>query len=502
MTVSTEPGKDGRPLPVANAVLLLGIALGLLADYLLWTGGLTGIGFVIWIALFGLATCWLVRHTGAEWLAQVVAWSIVAFAACMVLLFRTTPVVMLSMWLILMVAAAMVLMQKTGTRLRDSTAVDHLVALIKVPLHATLAAFSLLGKIDIQANISNPRLRSISRGALLATPLLLLFAVLFASADATFSRYVSQLSDVFSPETLRHLAFISAFSWLTTGLLAGVCEDYFFKSKKRKRFLVMGTEDTATLMGLVVVLFLVFVFLQLGYLFGGPQTIEQTTGLTLAEYARRGFYELLLASGLTLGLLIAMSNTGCNQRVFRPLAAILVACVLIILVSAGQRLSLYIGEFGLTIDRLTAVIVMLWLAVSMLLFLATVLRGSERYFAASLTITGVVFVFSLALANPAAVVSRVNVQRAASNGHEVDIGYLLSLGSDAIPTLLSLLGSLLEPTKCLAANQILRQWGPITDNDETHVQDWRTWNVSHLAAQKAVTENRAELLAMAEDCPT
>lgn len=48
-------------------------------------------------------------------------------------------------------------------------------------------------------------------------------------------------------------------------------------------------------------------FVQLRYLFGGSeQVISEATGLTFAQYARRGFVELLITSFLVIGLSIVM----------------------------------------------------------------------------------------------------------------------------------------------------------------------------------------------------
>lgn len=499
--MAESTNEEIEPGQAANTILLLGGLLGLMADRLLWVGGPTGLGFVLWITLFGLATCWLLIRLDVSWLRQGLCWSSVAVLAAVMLLLRTTPMVILALWLLMLVAAAMVLMLRSGKTLRDSTVADQLLSLCTVPLHACMSIIPLLANVEMRALIANPRLRAISRGALLAAPILPVFSLLFASADAVFSRYTEKLMNVFSPNAFSHLLMIAVFGWIATGLLSGVCENRFFKNRQGKPLIKLGTEDTAVFMGLVVALFLLFVFLQLAYLFGGAETIQSTSGLTLAEYARRGFFELLAVAGLTLILLITVSSSNCNQRVFRPLAAILIACVLIILFSAGQRLGMYIAEFGLTIDRLGAASVMLWLAIGLLLFALTILRGRVTNFATGLSITGIVVVFSLVLANPAAVVARINMDRAVNDNRPVDIAYLLSLGSDAVPAIVNRIDRLPLITQCMTARQLLIQWSPEEGNSPGQFQGWRAWNASRSSAENIVLDKSTELRAITRSCP-
>jgi len=500
MFAATKTGKDIKPLQMPNAVLSLGMVLGLLADRLWIIGGPTGPGFIIWVAAVGLAAYWVVCRTNAARPGEVIAWSIVGLAAAFVLLFRTSPIVILAMGLIMIVVSAMVVMQKNDKSLRETTVADHLISFARVPAQCIVATISILGKVDIGSSLFNPRFRAVSRGIFLASPLLLVFTLLFASADAQFNRYALEVLDIFSPDTLRHLAIIIVLGWAATGLLAGVSEKHFLVNRKKKTLLNLGTDDTAVFMGLLVTLFLVFVYLQLGYLFGGRQTIETTFGLTLAEYARRGFFELLAVAGLTLILLITIAETNCNKRVFRPLAAMLVACVMVILASAGQRMGLYVIEFGLSIDRITALSVMVWLALGLILFVSTVLRGRIKDFAAGLTVSGVIIVFLFALANPAALVASVNIDSAIDNNREVDILYLLSLGPDAVPTLVDRIDSLPSSARCLVARNTLEMWYAQHGANNVQLEDWRWWNASRAAAQKAVSKESLKLTEIVSSC--
>ncbi len=68
-------------------------------------------------------------------------------------------------------------------------------------------------------------------------------------------------------------------------------------------------------------LFLAFVLVQLRFLFGGSGLEEQRVGLTYAEYARHGFFELVVVAVLVLPLIlgadVAAKGTRCQLRVAR-----------------------------------------------------------------------------------------------------------------------------------------------------------------------------------------
>ena len=53
----------------------------------------------------------------------------------------------------------------------------------------------------------------------------------------------------------------------------------------------LGIVEIGIVLGLLDLLFFCFVFVQFRYFFVGASTVEETTGLTFAVYARRGFFD-------------------------------------------------------------------------------------------------------------------------------------------------------------------------------------------------------------------
>jgi hypothetical protein len=68
--------------------------------------------------------------------------------------------------------------------------------------------------------------------------------------------------------------------------------------------LTLGATDVTLALGALNVLFAAFVIVQIGWLFGGEALVLRTTGLSYADYARRGFFELTCVASLLLPVLL------------------------------------------------------------------------------------------------------------------------------------------------------------------------------------------------------
>jgi Domain of unknown function (DUF4173) len=247
------------------------------------------------------------------------------------------------------------------------------------------------------------------------------------------------------------------------------------------------------------------VTLQVRYLFGGAAVIAETTGLTVAEYARRGFFELVTASALVLPVLLvadwATLVEGSRQRnIFRLLAGLLVTLVGVMLISALQRMLLYVNAFGLTELRLYTTAFMVWLGGVFVWFTLTVLMDGRPRFAFGALAQALVVLGALHLANPDALIARVNLTtpgrwcdgclsqadvRYVFN-HTIDADYIArKLSADAVPVLLDEFWRVSDKTA--VARTLLERWGPESPTD------WRSWDWSEWQARRLVAANAALL---------
>src|SRR5947207_2456783 len=98
--------------------------------------------------------------------------------------------------------------------------------------------------------------------------------------------------------------------------------------------------------------------------------------LSYAEYARHGFFELVVVSLLVLPVVLAANALARDRlRLVRLLSAALVVLELAVAASALERLRLYQRQFGLTELRVYATGIVVWLACVFVWLCATPLLG-------------------------------------------------------------------------------------------------------------------------------
>jgi hypothetical protein len=233
-------------------------------------------------------------------------------------------------------------------------------------------------------------------------------------------------------------------------------------------------------------LFLLFVVVQFRYFFGGAAHVVATTGLTYAEYARRGFFELVAVAVLVLPLLLAAhwllrKENPWHERIFRALAGAQLLLLFVIMASAVERMRLYQSEYGLTELRLYTTAFMVWLAIVFIWFALTVLRGRRARFAFGAMMTGLVMIIALHALNPDALIVRVNAARA-SAGRGFDVSYATSLSADAVPALMEAAPALSEADRRAITDRLRQRWS------SSESAGWRSWNWSRAQAKSAVRE--------------
>jgi hypothetical protein len=201
---------------------------------------------------------------------------------------------------------------------------------------------------------------------------------------------------------------------------------------------------------------------QFRYLFGGSELVRTLTGLSYAEYARRGFFELVAVAALTLPLLLLADHflDGSDPRRvrrFRQLAGLMLVLLDFMLASALLRMWLYTTQFGLTELRFYTTAFMAWLVLVLGWFAATVLRGRRERFTAGALVGGWLVLAALNLVNPDRLIADVNLNRAA-RGRPLDVAYAASLSADALATFHRRLPQLGTNEACETARRLDERW--------------------------------------------
>ncbi|WP_078325531.1 DUF4153 domain-containing protein [Mycobacteroides salmoniphilum] len=189
-------------------------------------------------------------------------------------------------------------------------------------------------------------------------------------------------------------------------------------------------------------LFIAFVGVQISVLFGGDEHVQVTEGLTYAEYARQGFWQLLFVTILVMGVIaVAIRVAGredARDRLFlRVLIGGLCLTTLVIVASAIHRMSLYEKAYGFSVERLLVRWIEVGLGLVLVLILVAGIRMSARWLPTAVVAVGALGMLGLAIFNPESYVAQRNVEFFQQTG-KIDQWYMGFLSSDAFAATKSL----------------------------------------------------------------
>ena len=299
------------------------------------------------------------------------------------------------------------------------------------------------------------------RGVALSIIPLLIFAFLLGSADAVFGDLIFNHEWINPERWVRFLLCSLIVAWVVFGWWQQVRQpDRIRSNQVRPRF--RARTEALVLLAALNALFAGFVVVQFAYLFGG-RTLRIEIGY--AEYARRGFFELVVVASLVLGTVLLVDwvtqyRTEGRSKLIDFLHSALIVQTFGVVASALTRMRAYTVQFGLTELRLYTTAFMIWVAIVLGGCALTVVRARRDRFAYVAFISGLVICAGLVVANPDGLIARINVERYQA-GTALDINYLGNLSADA-------LGALNHPDTEDARLTIASR---LVD------QDWRSWSL-------------------------
>jgi hypothetical protein len=252
----------------------------------------------------------------------------------------------------------------------------------------------------------------------------------------------------------------------------------------------LGVIETSIILGLINLLFLVFVIVQIPYLFGGMDLVQNTPDFKLSEYARRGFEELILVAALVLPILLLShwllrKDSPVNEKIYRILAGVQIGLLFVIMISATQRLMLLTGNlgYGLTTVRFYPMAFMVLLALVFIWFGLTVLRGVRQQFAWGALWLSLFMLGTLHVLNPDDFIARTNI-RLMKEDRSFDAHYNLQLSDDAVPVILENLPAMNSDDQCSIRGNLLYRLETLQSEN-----DFRSWNWSRWIAQNKLSQS-------------
>jgi len=319
-------------------------------------------------------------------------------------------------------------------------------------------------------------------GLVIAVPVLAILIPLLISADAAFDALLQKLPDWDFGELLTTL--VCGFFLVCLLYVRGVAlhRNGEAQEKKTARKKGMSALTVNTVLAAVAVVYVAYLISQLSYFFGGFMGLLPAE-YTMAEYARRGFFEMawicainLSIMTLAVGLVKKEAKAPLSTRLFCLFIGIV---TLLLVATASAKMFLYIDSYGLTRLRVLTEVIMIWLGITTAVVTVWLFMPKLPYMKAVL-LCALVIGAAVFWADVDTVTARYNVNAYLSGKMEtVDVWYLSTLGDGAVPYLQKLSIEADAEIAEQAREAIERQY--IYSSD-----DYREWNYVNYKAEKSI----------------
>jgi hypothetical protein len=499
-----------------NKLWIIVIALGWAFDFLFWKRA-PGINFAIFATLCVIAAFYLLLSDGLRPnRSTLTLLPLFGFFAAVTFI-RAEPMTAFLAYTFTLFVMTILAVTYLGGRWIQYTIADYIGK--SIALIGSVIARPLTFSVDARKSQSEAGIQSskynlwpIVRGIIIALPIVAIFATLLSSADVVFGQRLGDFMKLFRLENLPEYIFRLIYILVIGYALAGVILHASSESKDDK--LVgedkpvlppfLGFIESAIVLGSVIVLFAAFVVIQFRYFFGGHANIN-VQGYTYSQYAVRGFGELVTVAFFALLMLLTLSavtkrETETQRRIYSGLGVALVGLLLVMLVSAYQRLGLYEAVYGFSRLRTYTHVFLIWLGLLLIATIALEIMHKERIFTFAMLIASFGFAISLPIVNVDALIVQQNIKRevngvALHDADRVDLDaqYFVQLSDDAVPALVnaykdkSLAGDVHEKIgSALACIRYQRE----SDKREL---TWQSFHFSRLNADNALISVKNDL---------
>ncbi|WP_020391294.1 DUF4153 domain-containing protein [Kribbella catacumbae] len=316
----------------------------------------------------------------------------------------------------------------------------------------------------------------------------LVFGLLFASADALFAKWAGAvIPDLeFDSFVLRAFLTVAVGGVVLAAAYLALNPPSVEAHSESVRPVARRYEWLAPVL-IVDAVFLVFLAAQATASFGGHDYLERVTGLTYAEYVHQGFGQLTVATALTLLVVWAAARkaprtTTADLAWLRGSLGLLCVLTLVVVASALYRMHVYQEAYGFTQLRLLVDVFEGWLGLLVVGVLVAGVTLKASWLPRAALLSGASLLFLLAAINPDAWIAQHNVDRYTATG-KVDWQFLQALSDDAVPVLAKL------PAE--AANCALKGYDVKDD-------DWLEFNLGRHRAEPILTSHTNRATAV---CP-
>ncbi len=314
-------------------------------------------------------------------------------------------------------------------------------------LNAVFGAIGCIGKPFSEGNAymkahkkeSNGKGQYVIVGIAIAIPCVTFLGFLLGTADKVFEHI---LVETFASFTIPTRVFGIGFM-LLFGFFSSYCGIHYIAEHSKK--IVVSSHKNGepvlaiTITGMIAVLYVFFSLIQIMYLFIGKMELPQ--GMTYAQYARTGFFQLLFVCILNLILVLSMKKHFKESRVLNAVLLIISGCTYIMTISSALRMSMYIRTYQLTFLRVFVLVALFTIAVLLVGVVLTIIKPDFSFFRFGVVVISTVYVI-FAFSHIDYFIAEYNLYKVNENIAESQFGrytadyqYISNLSTDAAPVI-------------------------------------------------------------------
>jgi len=293
-------------------------------------------------------------------------------------------------------------------------------------------------------------LKKVLIGLAISIPLLMIIVALLSSADRVFNHFIGEILSAFGNINIGHFSLqviivllisMIAFSYIWSFSNPNISLDNQQQGSIEPNNRSWDPIISITFFSVINCVYVVFTIIQFTYMFDSVNN-ALPPDFTYAEYARRGFFELLIVTLINFSLLLSSirftrKDGNIVARTVRILHSLLILCTVVILLSAYSRMSLYEAAYGYTYLRVLTHSFMIFLGVLFLIAFYKIWNERISLLKPYIVITILAYMI-INFANIDVLIAKNNIERYVQTG-KLDTQYLRNLSYDSIPELVPLL---------------------------------------------------------------
>ncbi len=501
---------QGRDLLAAALVLLFCF---LYWDSLFWAEKL-GVGEAVSLAGLLLTAVWYQRKAGRQITAYGVLCSVLfaggavcfALSADNLLKFLLLPV--LCVLFILRIIERMAL--RTGDGLRRRLR-DFFVTIFRVGFGRMKQTMPAIFRTK-DGKGRGKRIVGVLIGVACALPALCILIPLLTSSDAAFDALMNRLD--FSSVLRGGVAFFFAAGMAIVVFTLLFTTDQPLTQPYTRTSRGMDPVIIVSFLGVISLAYVLYLVSQFAYFTSAFRGLLPRD-YTVAQYARRGFFEMCVIVAINLAMIVLATrlcrkNEGQLPVAVTGLAVFLCLFSLVLTATALSKMVLYVQSFGMTRMRILTSVFILFLAAVIVAVLLRLFRPKLPVLQFAVVL-GVALLIALNLANVDGIVARYNVDAYRSGKLDsLDMSTIRELGDGAVPSLAELMDDE-NPKYAASAREELRrrltlhglaEWESGVQYAADEPEDLRSWNLISNRARTVLEQVRDELLPYNASAPS